>query len=104
MINNDSKLTEIVDKITTHLQPTKIYLFGSRARGDHRPDSDYDFVIIYDGDKTKGDVDLSIRKLFKHPDFDMDILVLTSYELERYKHVANTLSREITENGVVVYG
>jgi len=100
----DKKLQDIINRISSHINPTKIYLFGSRARGDHHPDSDYDFVIIYDGDKSKGDVDLSIRRLFRRRDFAMDILVLSTYELERYKHVANTLSREITENGVVVYG
>ncbi len=34
----------------------RMYLFGSRARGDHRPDSDYDFLI------SKGNV----RSLFTH--------------------------------------
>ncbi|MCF7811092.1 nucleotidyltransferase domain-containing protein [bacterium] len=100
----DQKLQDIVNKISSHIKPTKIYLFGSRARGDHHPDSDYDFVIIYDGDKSKGDVDLSIRQLFRRRDFAMDILVLSTYELERYKHVATTLEREITENGVLMYG
>ena len=100
----DKKLQYIINRISSHIEPTKIYLFGSRARGDHRPDSDYDFVIIYDGDKSKGDIDLSIRRLFRRRDFAMDILVLSTYELERYKHVANTLSREVTENGIVIYG
>lgn len=27
---------------------TALYLFGSRARGDHRPDSDIDLFIDYD--------------------------------------------------------
>jgi predicted nucleotidyltransferase len=25
-----------------------LYLFGSRARGDHRPDSDYDIAVVLD--------------------------------------------------------
>ena len=24
----------------------RVYLFGSRARGDYRPDSDYDFCVL----------------------------------------------------------
>ncbi len=41
----------------------KISLFGSRARGDNRPDSDYDFLI------SKG----RIRTLFEHMDFVDDL-------------------------------
>ena len=28
------------------------YLFGSRARGDSRPDSDWDILILVDADKV----------------------------------------------------
>ncbi len=104
MIHNDPKLTEIVEKIVAAVQPTKIYLFGSRARGDNQPDSDYDLAIIYDGEKSKRDVKLEIYKLFDRWDFSMDLPVLTSNELKRYKHVATTLAREVSENGVIVYG
>ena len=34
----------------------KLYLYGSRARGDHRPDSDYDvFVVVHE--RTRDAVD-----------------------------------------------
>ena len=28
-----------------------VYLFGSRARGDHRPNSDYDFMVSFGSEK-----------------------------------------------------
>ena len=31
----------------------EIWLFGSRARGDNRPDSDYDFLVVAEGDRTE---------------------------------------------------
>lgn len=31
--------------ILKHLQPTRIYLFGSRVTGDAKPESDYDFAF-----------------------------------------------------------
>ncbi|MBX2892011.1 MAG: nucleotidyltransferase family protein [Saprospiraceae bacterium] len=31
--------------ILRHYQPVRIGIFGSRARGDHRPDSDLDVLI-----------------------------------------------------------
>lgn len=100
----DKELKYIVDRISSHLNPTRIYLFGSRARGDYCPESDYDFVIIYDGDKSKREVKSEIYRLFDNCDFSMDLFVLTSYELNRYRHVATTLEREVSESGVIVYG
>ncbi len=45
MINNDAKLTEIVDNIVAAIKPTKIYLFGSAARGEATESSDLDILI-----------------------------------------------------------
>ena len=39
-------LDEIVRRIVEVADPDKIILFGSRARGDARPDSDYDILVI----------------------------------------------------------
>ncbi len=100
----DTQLKEIIEKIAAFIKPKKIFLFGSRARGDARLDSDYDLAVIYDGEKSKGDVELDIYKLFMHTMIAMDVFVLTSDELEDYKPIANTLAREITENGIVVFG
>ncbi len=100
----DEQLKEIIDKIVAYIDPVKIFLFGSRARGDSRNDSDYDIVVIYDGEMSKREVKLGIYDLFGLPDFSMDLFVLTSEELKRFHRIANTLEREITENGMVVYG
>jgi len=39
-------ITEIVDRIVERAQPDKVILFGSRARGDARPNSDFDVLVI----------------------------------------------------------
>ena len=42
------ELSEIVGRIATEYGMLRVYLFGSRARGDNRPDSDYDFCVLTD--------------------------------------------------------
>jgi uncharacterized protein len=39
-------LAEIVRRLVTTLEPERIYLFGSKARGDSGPDSDYDILVL----------------------------------------------------------
>lgn len=37
---------DAVCRIVAHLDPDEVWLFGSRARGDHRPDSDIDLMVV----------------------------------------------------------
>jgi len=39
-------LDAVVMRLVTELDPQAIWLFGSRARGDHRPDSDFDLLVV----------------------------------------------------------
>jgi uncharacterized protein len=42
----DPVLDEIVRRLVGEFSPERIYLFGSRARGDAGSDSDYDMVVL----------------------------------------------------------
>lgn len=42
----DPTLAEIVRRLVEVYQPERIYLFGSKARGDEGPDSDYDLLVV----------------------------------------------------------
>lgn len=50
----------------------KIYLFGSRAKGTERPDSDYDLLLVMRG---KENVNQALRE--KMYDLAMDVLLET---------------------------
>ena len=43
---HDPVLAEIVRRLVDVYHPERIYLFGSTARGDAGPDSDYDLMVI----------------------------------------------------------
>ncbi|HEY7298117.1 MAG TPA: nucleotidyltransferase domain-containing protein [Xanthobacteraceae bacterium] len=42
----DARLAEAVNRLVEKLHPRAIVLFGSRARGTNRSDSDYDLLVI----------------------------------------------------------
>ena len=43
---DDAFLARMVQVIVDEVEPEQVILFGSRARGDARPDSDVDLVVI----------------------------------------------------------
>jgi len=49
-LDQDPILAEIVRRLVEAYRPERIYLFGSKARGDAGPDSDYDLMVIVPDD------------------------------------------------------
>jgi len=39
-------LRGVVERLVDGLNPVQVWLFGSRARGDHQPDSDFDLLVV----------------------------------------------------------
>ena len=46
VLEDDPLLAEMVRRLVSAYQPEEVYLFGSRARGEARPDSDYDLLVV----------------------------------------------------------
>lgn len=42
----DQALDEVIRRLAAALNPVAIYLFGSRAHGTARPDSDFDLLVV----------------------------------------------------------
>jgi len=46
LLEQDTTLREVVDRLVEALRPRRVYLFGSRARGDSGPGSDLDVLVL----------------------------------------------------------
>jgi len=107
MINNDAKLTEIVEKIVAVIQPAKIYLFGSRARGNESEDADYDILIISRGRAGASQIRrrlLSrIRRELWDIDSPLDILIYTEGEFAEWRSYDNHPLGRAAREGKVIY-
>lgn len=45
-IQDDAILKIITERLKEKFKPTRLFLYGSRASGTHKPESDYDFVMV----------------------------------------------------------
>lgn len=99
----DKKLKEIIHTIASKAKPEKIYLFGSRANGKVRKDSDYDILVVKKTRRSKHNQVVDIYKLFELRDFALDVLVYTPKEVEEWKYATASFIHHILKTGALVY-
>ena len=96
-------LPPAVEKIAKKLDPEKIILFGSYARGNAPPHSDVDLLVILDTPKSRRERVIELSLLLYPRPFPVDILVKTPQEIEEELQKGNFFMQEIIEEGKVLY-
>lgn len=100
----EAGLDEIVERLKRAYEPERIYLFGSRARGDDGPDSDYDFLVVIpdDAPKDRRGSRLAYQAL-RGTGVAADILVWTRAYFESRRHLKASLSSMVASEGRLLY-
>ena len=74
-MNQKELLNRIKLDISAKDSTAEAYLFGSRARGDHRPDSDYDILILVDEDTVTMDIENKFRDDLYELELDSGLVI-----------------------------
>ena len=100
----DPVLSEVVRRLVEAYRPKLIYLFGSVARGDAGPDSDYDIMVVVpdDAPREMQECDLAYRAL-RGLGIAKDILVWTRSEFEKRLHLKASLPSAILREGKLLH-
>ncbi|ODV37438.1 type VII toxin-antitoxin system MntA family adenylyltransferase antitoxin [Microcystis aeruginosa] len=92
------KITAIVEKLPNL---KLLILFGSRARGEHKPDSDWDFAVLYEERSAQKDISspLKIYTLLEQaleiPEDKIDVIDL--------KECSPILAHYVARDGQLLY-
>lgn len=100
----DPKLTEVVRRLVEAYKPERIYLFGSKARGDAGPESDYDLMVIVPdhAPPERRRSRLAYERLWG-TGTAADVLVWTKNAFEKRLHVKASLPATIKREGKLLY-
>ena len=104
LLDQDPVLAEIVRRLVTAYQPERIFLFGSKARGDAGPDSDYDLLLVTpDGASAeRRDSKLAYQVLWGVKTA-ADVIVWEKSRFERRSRVVCSLPATVLREGRVLY-
>lgn len=96
-------LPTIKRRIVRELQPRRIVLFGSQARGSARPGSDVDLLVVVDEAESRRRLEARIYAALAGIPVGTDVVVVTTEDVDRYRHVAGTILGPALEEGRLLY-
>jgi uncharacterized protein len=101
---SDPRLAEALRRLIEAYAPERVYLFGSSARGDAGPDSDYDLLLVVPDDA------LPERKRSKvayevlwGTGTAVDVLVWTRSSFDRRLHLPASLPATVVREGKLLH-
>ena len=104
MMERDPVLNNIVEKLVSTFQPDRIYLFGSKARGEDTVQSDYDLMVIVNSSTQPSYKrnQLAYQSL-KGIGTAVDVLVWTKNAFDSRLHLKASFPSTIVREGRLLY-
>src|SRR5438046_1882675 len=98
---------EMKNVIVDAVDPEKVYLFGSFARGEAVSDSDVDLLIVerdrFDSSRSRLQEIRRIRQALRRFRLTKDILVVSRDEVDEWKDSINHIIGRSIREGVMLY-
>jgi predicted nucleotidyltransferase len=97
-------LARIMERLIDAYAPERIYLFGSKARGDYGPDSDFDLmVVVSDAAPVEQQRSRLACEVLRGTGTAADVLVWTRGAFESRLHLAASLPATVMREGRLLH-
>ncbi len=100
----DPLLADLIRRLVGALHPERIYLFGSRARGDQVTDSDFDvLVVVKEAEERRRELQYKGRQALWHFGSPVDLVVMDTQRFEEDLPVVASLPATVQREGRLIY-
>ena len=96
-------LDKMVSRVRRVARPEKIILFGSRARGEARPDSDFDLLVIKKSKRPRFKRSAEIYAALADLPAEVEVMVYTPGEVREWERVPQAFVTTALREGKVLY-
>jgi predicted nucleotidyltransferase len=104
VLDNETLLQEVRRRLMEAIRPQRIVVFGSRARGDARPDSDLDLMVVADIDGSLAERSRVVHTPLIDLDVPIDLVVYTPQEYARFREWRSSVAGIADREGRVLHG
>ena len=100
---SETIVSTMVERIVVQFQPSRVLLFGSRARGVGGDSSDVDLLVVMSDVPDKRRAAVEMRRALRDLPASKDIVVVTPDDIARRGHVVGSVLHAALQEGTVVY-
>ena len=100
---DEAFIEALAGKIVAAFSPRRVILFGSRARGDYRPESDVDLFIEMDTNEPRWKRRWQVDDLFPRRWWPMDLYIMNPAEVRQSLLSSMSILPDIEREGKVLY-
>jgi predicted nucleotidyltransferase len=98
----ESLIAEAARRLADAEPEAKVILFGSHARGDARPDSDLDLLVIEPEVKSRRAEFVRLRAALGNLGVPVDLIVVPESHVDEWGHFEGTLLNDALREGRVL--
>ena len=98
-----AELSEVLRRIRIAACPSRVILFGSAARGEARPDSDLDLLVVVSTGTHRRHTAQTVYRSLRGIETAVDVVVVTDQDVGRCAHTPGLAIAHALAEGRLLY-